>query len=152
MPLLVAEAQLRAVRLATGKTVLVRVQVCPPRLSAKLAVPAADGVPVMVKLRLPAPLASVPAARVAVRPVTPVEVTLCPVKVPPLPPVYGTELLTPEAAAPEVSVPELVAPAQFNAVMAAAGRFTVLVKVQVCPPRLSAKLAVPLLAGVPVML
>ena len=48
-------------------------------------------------------------------------------------------------------MPLFVAEAQFNAVMAAAGRFTVLVKVQVWPPRLSAKLAVPLLAGVPVM-
>ena len=35
--------------------------------------------------------------------------------------------------------------------MVPTGKTTVLVKVQVCPPRLSAKLAVPLVAGVPVM-
>ena len=46
----------------------------------------------------------------------------------------------------------MVAEAQFNAVSVPAGRFTVLVRVQVCPPRLKAKLAVPLEAGVPVIL
>ena len=55
-------------------TVLVRVQVCPPRLKAKLAVPLDAGVPVMVKVKLPAPLSKVPAAKVAVKPVTPVDV------------------------------------------------------------------------------
>ncbi len=53
---------------------------------------------------------------------------------------------------PEVSVPELVAVEQLSAVMVPTGRFTVLVKVQLCPPMLSAKFAVPLVAGVPVML
>ena len=48
VPMLVAVAQLNAVTLATGKTVLVRVQDCPPTLIAKLAVPVLEGVPVMV--------------------------------------------------------------------------------------------------------
>ena len=56
------------------------------------------------------------------------------------------------AAAPGVNVPLLVAVEQLNAVMVPTGKSTVLVKVQVCPPRLNAKLAVPLVAGVPVML
>ena len=74
VPLLVAVEQLSAVMLALGKTVLFNVQVCPPMLSAKLAVPALAGVPVMVKVKFPAPVAKVPAAHVAVRPVTPVDV------------------------------------------------------------------------------
>jgi hypothetical protein len=45
-------------------------------VSAKLAVPEVEGVPDMVKLRFPGPLAKTPAARDAVRPVTPVDVTL----------------------------------------------------------------------------
>ena len=77
VPLLVAVEQLSAVMLALGKTVLFNVQVCPPMLSAKLAVPELAGVPVMVKVKLPAPLAKVPAAHVAVRPVTPVDVKVC---------------------------------------------------------------------------
>ena len=44
---------------------------------AKLAVPFDAGVPVMVKVKLPEPFANVPAAHVAVRPVTPVEVKVC---------------------------------------------------------------------------
>jgi hypothetical protein len=60
-------------------------------------------------------------------------------------------LLTLAAATPCVNVPELVAVEQVSAVMVPAGKATVLVKVQVCPPRFNAKLAVPLLAGVPVM-
>jgi hypothetical protein len=48
-------------------------------------------------------------------------------------------------------VPLLVAVEQLSAVIAPAGGFTVLVKVQVCPPRFNAKLAVPLDAGVPVI-
>ena len=49
MPLLVAVEQLKAVIVPTGKaTVLVKVQVCPPRFNAKLAVPLLVGVPVMV--------------------------------------------------------------------------------------------------------
>jgi hypothetical protein len=88
MPELVAVEQLSAVIVPTGKaTVLVKVQVCPPMLKAKLAVPLVAGVPVMVKIKLPAPVAKVPAAHVAVRPITPVDVTFCAVYVPPLPPV-----------------------------------------------------------------
>ena len=78
VPLLVAVEQVNAVMVPTGKaTVLVKVQVCPPTLKAKLAVPELAGVPVMVKVKLPAPVAKVPAAHVAVRPVTPVEVKVC---------------------------------------------------------------------------
>ena len=64
---------------------------------------------------------------------------------------YGTLLLTLAAAIPCVNVPVLVAVEQISAVMVPSGKATVLVNVQVCPPRLKAKLAVPLLAGVPVM-
>ena len=46
-------------------------------LKAKLAVPALAGVPDMVKVKLPTPLANVPAAHVAVRPVIPVDVKVC---------------------------------------------------------------------------
>ncbi|MFN9938941.1 MAG: hypothetical protein ACK56I_05655, partial [bacterium] len=62
-------------------------------------------------------MAKVPAGKVAVKPVTPVEVTVCPLCVPPLPPVYGTLLLTPLAAVSEVSVPLLEALAQVRAVI-----------------------------------
>jgi hypothetical protein len=45
----VALAQVKAVRVPMGAaTVLVRVQVCPPILSAKLAVPPLVGVPIIV--------------------------------------------------------------------------------------------------------
>ena len=85
---MVGVEQLSAVIVPTGGfTVLVKVQVCPPMLNAKLAVPFDAGVPVMVKVKLPAPVAKVPAAHVAVSPVTPVEVTVWPLCEPPLPPV-----------------------------------------------------------------
>ncbi len=77
VPLLVAVEQLITVILALAKTVLFKVQVCPPMLNAKLAIPELAGVPVMVKVKLPEPFANVPAAHVAVRPVTPVDVTVC---------------------------------------------------------------------------
>ncbi len=78
MPVLVAVEQLRAVIDPTGKsTVLVNVQLCPPTPIVKLAVPIVAGVPVIVYVKLPAPLSKVPAARVAVKPVTPVEVMVC---------------------------------------------------------------------------
>jgi hypothetical protein len=54
-------------------TVTEKLQVCPPKVIAKAAVPVDVGVPAMAYVRLPAPLANVPAAKVAVRPVTPVE-------------------------------------------------------------------------------
>ncbi len=60
-------------------------------------------------------------------------------------------LLTLAVATPWPNVPLLVAVEQLNAVIVPTGNATVLVKVQVFPPMLSAKLAVPLVAGVPVM-
>ena len=45
----------------------------------------------------------------------------------------------------------MVAVEQLMAVMVPIGGITVLVKVQVCPPMFKAKLAVPLVAGVPVI-
>ncbi len=98
-------------------TVRVSVQVFPPIFKAKLAVPIEAGVPVMVYVKLPAPLAKVPAVSVAVSPVTPVEATVWPVCVLPLPPEYGTKLLTPLAAIPCVKVPLLLALAQLRAVI-----------------------------------
>ncbi len=78
VPLLVAVEQLNAVMVpAGGFTVLVKVQVCPPIFKAKLAVPLVAGEPVIVKVKLPAPVARVPAAHVAVRPVTPADVKVC---------------------------------------------------------------------------
>jgi hypothetical protein len=77
VPLLVAVEQFNAVMLALAKTVLFNVQVWPPMFIAKLAVPALAGVPVMVKVKLPEPFANVPAAHVAVSPVTPVDVKVC---------------------------------------------------------------------------
>ena len=68
-----------------------------------------------------------------------------------MPPEYGTLLLTPAAAMPWVSVPVLVAVEQLKAVMMPIGKSTILVKVQICPPRLKAKLAVPAETEVPVM-
>ncbi len=100
---------------------------------------------------MPAPPVKVPAASVAVKPVTPVELTVWPLWVPPLPPEYGTLLLTLLEAMPEVSEPLSVALAQFNAVIAPVGRFTARVSVQDGPPVLSAKLAVPLEDGIPVI-
>ena len=88
VPELVAVEQLSAVMVPTGKsTVLVNVQVCPPMLKVKLAVPLDTGVPVIVYVKLPAPLSKVPAVKFAVRPVTPVEVEVCELYVPPFPPV-----------------------------------------------------------------
>ena len=87
VPKLVAIEQLNAVTLALANTVLVKVQVCPPMLNTKLAVPELAGVPVMVKVKLPEPFANVPAAHVAVSPVTPVDVNVCAPQYPPFPPV-----------------------------------------------------------------
>tara|TARA_B110000037_G_C16829820_1_gene387262 strand:+ start:398 stop:652 length:255 start_codon:yes stop_codon:yes gene_type:complete len=68
-------------------TLTVKEQDCPPTEMAKVAVPIVVGVPVIVYVNEPAPLTSIPAERVAVKPVTPVEVMICPLCVPPLPPV-----------------------------------------------------------------
>ena len=65
---------------------------------------------------------------------------------------YGTLLLTPEAAEPWIKVPVLVAVEQLNEAIVPFGKATVLVSVQFCPPMFNAKLAVPLLVGVPLML
>ena len=74
---MVAVEQLSAVMVpAGGFTVLVNVHDCPPILIAKLAVPALDGVPVMVYDIDPEPVAKDPAVLVAVSPVTPVDVTV----------------------------------------------------------------------------
>ena len=61
---------------AAGDIVRASVQFCPPKLSAKIAVPLMLGVPVIVYTTLPAPVANVPPASVAVKPVTPVELTI----------------------------------------------------------------------------
>jgi hypothetical protein len=45
-------------------------------LNAKLAVPLVDGVPVMLKDKFPAPFTKLPAVKEAVKPVTPVDVTV----------------------------------------------------------------------------
>ena len=58
-------------------TFITNVQVCPPMLNAKLAIPLVAGVPVIVYVKLPAPLSKVPAAKEAVKPVTPVEDMVC---------------------------------------------------------------------------
>lgn len=73
-PLTVAAAQSSWVMAAAGSfTVADTLHVCPPSDSANVAVPAEAGVPEMLSTRLPAPEATLPAAAVAVRPVTPVD-------------------------------------------------------------------------------
>ena len=118
VPLFVELAQVKAVMVPTGKaTILARVQVFPPMLKAKLAVPLLDGVPVIVYVKLPAPVTKLPDVNVAVSPVTPVEVIVCPLCKPPFPPVYAILLLTLAAAIPCVNVPVLVAVEQASAVI-----------------------------------
>jgi hypothetical protein len=56
-----------------AETVIEKLHDCPPTVTAKEAEPAAEGVPVMAKVTEPAPEAKVPAAKVAVRAVTPVD-------------------------------------------------------------------------------
>jgi hypothetical protein len=86
VPVLVAVEQVKATTTPIGlSTVLVKVQVCPPTFNAKLAVPLVAGVPVIVYVKLPAPLSKEPAASVAVKPVTPVDVMLWAEYVPPFP-------------------------------------------------------------------
>ena len=88
VPVVVAPAQLIVESAAAGElTLIVKLQLCPPKVMAKLAVPELAGVPVMVYVTLPLPLAKVPAAKEAVRPVTPVEATFCALYKPALPPV-----------------------------------------------------------------
>ena len=79
VPLLVAVEQLNAVMVPAGKaTVLVKVQVCPPMFKAKLAIPLEVGVPKIMYVRFPAPEVNDPACSAAYKPVTPVELTTCP--------------------------------------------------------------------------
>ena len=94
-----------------------KVQLCQSIFKAKLAVPLVLGVPEIVYVKLPEPLANVPTIRVAVNPVTPVEDKVCPLCIPPFPPVYGTLELTPLAAVPAVKVPEFVAKEQVSSVI-----------------------------------
>jgi hypothetical protein len=77
-PLFVVPAQFNPELVPNAFTTLEKVQDWPAMLIAKLAVPAADGVPVMVKTKLPCPGEKLPWTKVAVNPVTPVEVTDCP--------------------------------------------------------------------------
>lgn len=58
-----------------ANTVRESVQVCPPIFNAKLAVPDAEGVPVMATDIFPEPILKLPAVIAAVSPVTPVEET-----------------------------------------------------------------------------
>ena len=64
-------------REAKDCTLTVNEHDCPPIFRAKVAVPTALGVPLMVKVKLPAPFANRPCEMVAVRPVTPVEEMFC---------------------------------------------------------------------------
>ena len=74
---LIAFAQFKAVITPKGKfTDLDKLQVCPPIFKVKLAVPLALGVPFMVYVKAPDPTEKVPDSSVAVKPVTPVEVTV----------------------------------------------------------------------------
>jgi hypothetical protein len=60
---------------------------CPPKVIAKMAVPEAEGVPVIAKIALPAPEAKVAAVKVAVSPVTPEDAIADPAEyTAPLPP------------------------------------------------------------------
>ena len=70
-------------------------------------------------------MVNVPDGKVAVKPVTPIELMISPLCVPPLPPVYGIELLTPLAGIPASSIPLLVAPTQLRVVMLPKGVTTV---------------------------
>jgi hypothetical protein len=131
-------------------TVLLNAQVCPPIESAKVALPIAEGVPVIVYVKVPLPFAKLPGASVAVNPVTPVEVMVWPTCAFSFPPVYGIVLETLEAATPITRAPLLLAEVQFKPVILPRG-LTTRVKVQVWPPTEIAKLAVPGPAGVPVI-
>ena len=76
--MLVADPQSKVLIEARGRTtVLLSVQVWPPIFRTKLAVPPPEGVPVMEYVSEPLPLENNPALMLAVRPVTPVEETLC---------------------------------------------------------------------------
>jgi hypothetical protein len=82
-----AEAWAQFVNEVGANTVRESVHVLPPIFNAKLAVPEAEGVPVMLTDKFPEPILNEPADIVAVRPVTPEEATEKALKEPPLPPV-----------------------------------------------------------------
>ena len=89
-------------------------QLFPPTFTSKLAVPFPVGVPEISKVKVPFPLANIPAVSFAVKPVTPVEGIDCVLYPPLLPPVYASMLDTPFAGVSAISVPMLVAEPQFN--------------------------------------
>ncbi len=99
---------------APGRTARDTVQLCPPKLILKFAVPATGVVPVRTYCRLPGPSDSVPAAKEAVRPVRPVEETVCDVYKPPFPPVYGMLIVVPSGDIPATRSLLKVAPAQLS--------------------------------------
>ena len=66
-------------------TASAKLQLCPPIVMGNVAVPEPLGVPDMLKVRLPSPVAKTPWARVAVSPVTPVDGMLSAGKEPPSP-------------------------------------------------------------------
>lgn len=102
-----------------AETVNEKLHDCPPTVTANVAVPAADGVPVIANVTEPSPDAKVPAAKVAASPVTPVDATAEPAEyAPPFPPVYGT-VAVPVKAVPAVGIAEKVVDEQFNAVILA---------------------------------
>jgi len=67
-------------------------------------------------------LARIPAGRLAVSPVIPVEEMVWEGYPPALPPAYGTDEDTPEAVTPEVKLPVLVADPQVNEVTMPIGK------------------------------
>jgi hypothetical protein len=69
----VADVEHPVVVVLAAFTVTAKLHVCPPKVIAKEAVPLDAGVPAIAYVMLPAPLANVPAAKVAVSPVTPVD-------------------------------------------------------------------------------
>lgn len=88
IPLLVTLSQFKTEIVPKGIfTVRLSVQVCPPKFKTKPAVPFEEGVPEIIKVKIPPPPAKVPLAKVAVKPNTPVEFIVWPIYEPPLPPV-----------------------------------------------------------------
>jgi hypothetical protein len=82
-----AEAWAQFVNEVGANTVRESVHVLPPIFNAKLAVPEAEGVPVMLTDKFPEPILNEPEYILAVRTVTPEEAPENALKEPPLPPV-----------------------------------------------------------------
>ena len=151
VPITLPPAQFREVTTPTGgKTFAVKLQFLPPILSPNVAFPVPVGVPDIEYVTVSFPVLKLPAFNVAVRPVTPVELTICPACEPPLPPVYGTlnESVS-KVTVPFMKVANNLPLAQFRAVMVPGTALTVTPYVQFRPPIFNAKLAVPMPAGVP---